>query len=355
MTDPAQLPERFGDADVIGQGGQGQTFRAHDRELGKTVAVKVLSLSAHEGWKGFELFERECAALRTIDHPGVPTYYDHFGDEAKGRWYLVMELIEGRPLSLDLAEQRRRSESELLSVLEGLLEIVGYLHGLLPPVVHRDIKPANVIQRADGHVALVDFGGVTHALRSKGGSTMIGTFGYMAPEQLYGQAGPATDLYALGATVAALAGGVEAEDLPRRGMDIDVAALVGAGPLRRALSVMCRSDLASRAQSVADVRAAIAADPASRVLAPAAGGALALSPAERTLAQRADERTPRRRGLLGHATPRQRRIHLVSTAALLGVFTAIGPWPIAVLWAFLYTFLYGVGVGIVRGYRGEAD
>ena len=103
------------------------------------------------------------------------------------------------------------------------LEILDYLHTRTPSVVHRDIKPSNIVRAPnDGRCSLVDFGGVLDAAREKGGSTIVGTFGYMAPEQLHGQAVPATDIYALGATIVALAGGIEPEDVPRKGLRMDL-------------------------------------------------------------------------------------------------------------------------------------
>ena len=104
-----------------------------------------------------------------------------------------------------------------------VLDILVYLHGRSPPVIHRDLKPANILRAPDGTVSLVDFGGVTGALREEGGSTVVGTYGYMAPEQLHGAAGPATDLVrALGATIVSLAGGVEPEKVARKGLRMDL-------------------------------------------------------------------------------------------------------------------------------------
>ena len=338
------LPERFEDPTPLGRGGQGETFRAFDRETERDVAVKVLTLAGRE-WKDFELFERECAVLQTLDHAGVPEYYEHFGNEEEGRWFLVMELIEGRPLSDDLAKQRRRTEGQLLTVLESVLDILAYLHALRPMVIHRDIKPGNLIERGDGRVALVDFGGVTHALRSKGGSTMIGTFGYMAPEQLYGRAGPHTDLYALGATIAALAGGTEAEELPRKGMDIDIASLVAEGPLRRALTGMCRSDLEQRTASVADVRRLIAEpEPEPRMLPPPSGALV-----------RREAAPVRRRRVMQGMTPAQRRGYAWSLIAVIFMGLRLGGGAGALVFSVLYTGLYVVLAGVWRGYTGVSS
>ena len=103
-----------------------------------------------------------------------------------------------------------------------VLEILDTIHRGDPPVIHRDIKPANLLRDASGQIALVDFGGVRDVIRESGGSTIVGTFGYMAPEQLHGQATPATDIYSLGATLVALAGKVEPENVPRQGLRMDL-------------------------------------------------------------------------------------------------------------------------------------
>jgi serine/threonine protein kinase len=185
------------------------------------VAVKELRLG-EAGWKKFDLFEREARVLQQLDHPGIPRYLDRVDGE-NGIFYLVMERAPGETLK-DIAARRRFGEEELRDILDRVLDILMYLHGLSPPVVHRDIKPANLLYDDKGRVSLVDFGGVRDVLREEGGgSTMIGTFGYMAPEQLHGEATPRTDLYGLGATVVALAGGIEPEKVPRKGLRMDLA------------------------------------------------------------------------------------------------------------------------------------
>jgi serine/threonine protein kinase len=261
--------ERYELGEPLGQGGQGRTYRARDRETDRAVAVKVIQLgSASGGWKSFDLFERECQVLRSLEHPAIPRYLDTFAIEEEGRYFLVMELVEGEPLHKRLLEKQTFSEGQLWNLLHQALEILDHLHGRRPPVIHRDLKPANLIRRPDGRLALVDFGGVRVALRPEGGSTMIGTFGYMAPEQLHGEATPATDLYALGATLAALASGTEADKLPRQGLKVDLAAVLPDSPLRDLLSHLLEPDPTNRPASVAAVRAlaapgAIAPTPSS--------------------------------------------------------------------------------------------
>ncbi len=249
------LPDRFEDPVGLGVGAQAVTIAAHDRTHDRAVVIKVLELSRVRDWKAFERFERECAVLQSLDHPGVPTYLEHSRDEERGQYRLVMERIEGTSLAEDLRRGRRRTEAQLLDLLTQLLDVLQYLHGLHPAVVHRDIKPGNVVVRPDGRAALVDFGGVAKVFQPEGASTVVGTFGYMAPEQLHGRVTPACDLYALGATLAALAAGEDADRLPRKGLEVDLSEAVGPGVLRSVLGAMLRADPDRRPESVAQVRA----------------------------------------------------------------------------------------------------
>jgi serine/threonine protein kinase len=166
----------------------------------------------------------------------------------------------------DLVARRRLSQLELRDVLIRCLEILDYLHTRSPVVIHRDLKPSNIVRAPDGKIALVDFGGVLDAARERGGSTIVGTFGYMAPEQLHGQATPATDLYALGATIVALAGGVEPEDVPRKGLRMDLDRhLPSLDPgFRAALTAMTDPDPDRRPQRARDVVALLARNKPAR-------------------------------------------------------------------------------------------
>ena len=261
MTTPTGL-QRYQIMEALGAGSQGQTFRGVDRVTGQSVAIKVLQLKNLGGdWKPFDLFERECQVLRDLQHPAIPRYLDQFTSDTTGEFFLVMELVEGEPLSRRFGRVGL-TEPELRALLLQALDILEYLHARHPPVVHRDIKPSNLIVRPRGHgspLALIDFGGVRLALQPDGGSTMIGTFGYMAPEQLHGEATPATDIYALGATLAALGAGTPAERLPRRGLTIDLAAVLPPSPLREVLAQMLAPEPAQRLQNAGAVRRALGA------------------------------------------------------------------------------------------------
>lgn len=249
--------QRYQIMEPLGAGAQGQTFRAIDRVTGDSVAIKVLRLrNLGSDWKPYDLFERECQVLRELKHPAIPRYLDQYASESTGEFFLVMELIEGEPLSRRFGRVGL-PEAELRKLLLQALDILEYLHARHPPVIHRDIKPSNLIARPNNPkhpLALIDFGGVRMALSPDGGSTMIGTFGYMAPEQLHGEATAATDIYALGATLAALAAGTPADKLPRKGLVIDLPAVLPASPLRDVLAAMLAPDPSQRLASAADVR-----------------------------------------------------------------------------------------------------
>lgn len=212
---------------ALGEGGFGQTWRALDRATGGEVALKVLALDRAKDWKSVELFEREANVLRALDHPRIPAYIDSFEvDQPDGSrtFYLAQQLAPGRDLEhLVKVESWHPTTDELLSLARDILELLVYLHDRHPPVVHRDIKPHNILRAPDGEVSLVDFGAVKRSLSGPtGGSTVVGTFGYMAPEQFRGAAHPQTDLFGLGATLVFLLTHTDPAKLPTRKLAIDL-------------------------------------------------------------------------------------------------------------------------------------
>ncbi|WP_437588168.1 serine/threonine protein kinase [Sorangium sp. So ce1000] len=245
---------------ALGEGAQGHTLEAVDKRLGKLVAIKRFQIRGASSWKSVELAEREARVLASLSHPSLPAYLDHF--EEDGALFLVMDKIDGESLG---AMRRRRAvlgQDDVVRFLKDASGVLDYLHGRAPPVIHRDIKPNNVIRRPDGSFAIVDFGAVRDRMRPEGGSTVVGTFGYMAPEQFQGRALPASDVYAVGATALCLLTGEEPENLPHRGLAIDVPAALGgrADPhLVRALSAMLEPDPDRRAARIAPLLAAIEA------------------------------------------------------------------------------------------------
>src|SRR5262245_690473 len=210
----------------LGHGSQAETYEGIDTRDGKPVAIKRFHVRGAKSWKDVELAEREARVLAGLRHPNVPRFVEHF--EEDGALFLVTELIEGAPLHAPGTDTVRLGEADVVRFLRDAADALGYLHGRAPPVIHRDIKPGNVIRRPDGSFALVDFGAVRDGLKPEGGSTVVGTFGYMAPEQFQGRAMPASDVYAVGATALSVLTGRQPEDLPHKGLGIDVeAALAG--------------------------------------------------------------------------------------------------------------------------------
>ena len=250
---------------ALGRGSFGHTYLAVDTATGdREVALKQLHAEGERGWKAFELFEREAAALRSLRHHGIPEIFEHVHETADGVViaYLVMEYVAGTSLELWIEERAGLDPSALLRLALGLIDILEYLHARVPPVLHRDIKPANVILRPDGAPALVDFGAVRTVFRTaeEGGSTVVGTFGYMPFEQYMGQASPASDLYALGATLLHVVTGRGPADFATRDGVVEVPADLPGGPVLRAVLARLLAPLASaRYQSARELRDALLA------------------------------------------------------------------------------------------------
>ena len=115
-------------------------------------------------------------------------------------FYIVQEYIDGLTLAQE-QDEKRHNEADVRQIMDEVLEVLEYLHTLTPPVIHRDIKPKNLIRRScTGQIVLIDFGSVRDIIVDPkvGGSTIAGTYGYMAPEQYRGVAVPQSDLYAVG-------------------------------------------------------------------------------------------------------------------------------------------------------------
>lgn len=215
LTSPSG--EKFQLLERLGSGSSAVTYRARCESNGADVALKTLTLrgrgrSTNGGFKAVELFERECATLRALDFERVPEYVDSFtlDSEFDRRYVLVQRLAVGRNLEDKVGEGWRPTEREAREILRQLLETLEYTSSLRPPVVHRDVKPANVVIDDDGErVFLVDFGGAAAAAIDSDsfGSTVVGTFGYMAPETLMGGSSPKSDQYGVGATVLFLLSG----------------------------------------------------------------------------------------------------------------------------------------------------
>lgn len=193
----------------IGEG-QASTWRGRDPQ-NNPVVIKVLELDHRAHWKGIELFEREVGTLAQLAHPQIPRLVaSDLGRTQATRWMFAQQWIDGP----DLRELTLQTEAEVYDLAFQVLTILAYLQSFSPPVIHRDIKPANIVRQA-GVYFLVDFGAVQLVTPSdEGGSTVVGTSGYMPPEQLMGRAVPASDLFSLGMTLVRVVTGCEPDSLP---------------------------------------------------------------------------------------------------------------------------------------------
>ena len=193
----------------LGAGGMGHVYRALDTRLHRAVAIKVLSpeLSGDRASRG--RFEREARSIAALSHPHICTLHD-VGDH-DGQAFLVMELLGGQTLASRLAKaQAGLPVPEALSIAAAVADAVAFAHR--HHIVHRDIKPANIMLTPTG-VKLLDFGlarwrerdeapasGPTHSGPTEPHAVM-GTLGYMAPEQLDGHADERSDVFAFGAVL----------------------------------------------------------------------------------------------------------------------------------------------------------
>ncbi len=228
------LHDRYRIQSLLGRQTGRRTFLASDLQTGLAVVIKLLLFGPDFTWDDLKLFEREAEVLKSLDHPAIPNYLDSFEVETKqGKGFaLVQTYIEARSLQDWIQSGRTFSEEELKIIAKELLTILDYLHHRQPAIVHRDLKPSNILLgvgeacvkrtrtgNSPGQVYLIDFGSVQTAVYG-GTRTIVGTYGYMPPEQFGGQTIPPSDLYALGATLIYIATGQHPDQLPQREMRI---------------------------------------------------------------------------------------------------------------------------------------
>jgi eukaryotic-like serine/threonine-protein kinase len=201
------LAGRYELVEVIGRGGMGTVYRAVDRVLGRSVAVKLLAGSAADHDPvSIARFEREARAAASLSHPAVVAIYDTGADA--GTPFIVMELVTGRSLEAILRADGPLPPERAVGVAASVADALAAAHAA--GIVHRDIKPANVMVASNGTVKVLDFG----IARAVDGSTLtqnaavLGTAAYMSPEQALGQpADERSDIYALGCVLYALLSG----------------------------------------------------------------------------------------------------------------------------------------------------
>lgn len=197
---------------LLGAGGMGSVYRAHDRELDENVALKVLSREMLAAPGILERFRQEVKLARRVTHLNVARTFDI--GEHEGQKFLTMELVEGEPLSRILEREGPLSVRRMLDIAKPICNGLGAAHGA--EVVHRDLKPDNILISKDGRVVITDFG-IARAFAGSAVKTQglpIGTPAYMAPEQVEGKADidARADIYALGTMLFEMATGMRAWD-----------------------------------------------------------------------------------------------------------------------------------------------
>lgn len=217
------LVDRYQLTQVLGKGGFGAAYLAEDVKLKRRCVVKQM-LAQRQSAKAMAIyranFKREAELLAELNdpgHPNIPEIYDYFSDENSN--YLVMKYIEGRNLKDALSQSEHKLPwREVVRYAIDVCSALNYMHTTgQQPIMHRDIKPANILLGDDGRVWLVDFGlAKANPIEGTGGSLdtrALGSLGYTPLEQWLGQATPASDIYALGATLHHLVTGISPTDV----------------------------------------------------------------------------------------------------------------------------------------------
>lgn len=210
-TDDPLIGQTLGDYKIqrlLGKGGMSYVYQATDQQLGRDVAVKVITLQRDRAKELMKRFKREARTLSRLDnHPNIITVY-RFGTVDDDTHYLAMELIRGETLSQRLARYKRRNSympfEEILNVMQQVGAALDHAHE--NKIIHRDIKPSNIMlektkkETSLERVVLMDFGLVMDAGTQTTLGTAFGTPRYIAPEQAISsqQAVPQSDLYSLG-------------------------------------------------------------------------------------------------------------------------------------------------------------
>lgn len=207
------------------------TMLAEDLQTETQVILKLLFMDEDTTSDELKLFKREIETLQTLSHPATPKYLEYFEIDLPrdGKALaLIQSHIDGTPLQALLDQGQPLSLAAAKRVARSVLEILCYLHDLNPPIIHRDIKPSNILQTNAidlPEICLVDFGSVksfSYSANDHTTFTLIGTDGYMPPEQMGRRAVRASDLYSLGATLITAISNIEPDQLPRRGIQIVV-------------------------------------------------------------------------------------------------------------------------------------
>ncbi|MBW4520432.1 MAG: serine/threonine protein kinase [Scytolyngbya sp. HA4215-MV1] len=232
------LDDRYEVQQRLSRGEGKGTVLARDLITQELVVIKLLVYRSSFESKELKLFQREAETLKALNHPLIPRYLDYFElnfQDGKGLG-LVQTYIEGKSLRDLLKAGQTLTEAEAKQIATSVLDLLIYLHNQQPPIIHRDIKPSNLLIRPQGEktigqVYLIDFSSAQNFLASaKGSFTVVGTYGYTAPEQVSGRPITASDLYSLGATLLNAMTNQDPARLPRKGRRIEFEHLTQCSP-----------------------------------------------------------------------------------------------------------------------------
>jgi eukaryotic-like serine/threonine-protein kinase len=192
------LGDRYLLSGLLGSGGMAEVFLAHDRMLGRVLALKVLKEYYAEDERHVWRFRREAQSAAALNHPNVVQVYDH-GRAEDGRYYIAMEYVPGGNLKDLIIRRGPLGAAEAARLASQVAEALRVAHAR--SIVHRDIKPQNVLIGEAGVAKVADFGIALAASRTStsGTNLLLGTPSYISPEQAMGErVGSESDLYSLG-------------------------------------------------------------------------------------------------------------------------------------------------------------
>jgi serine/threonine-protein kinase len=204
---PRTYSGRYELTHLIARGGMAQVYRAMDRQLERPVALKVLFPELSVDRTFVERFRREAQAAANLSHPNIVPVFDWGEDD--GSYFIVMEYVEGRPLSAVLRDPQRMPPRQIATIGAGVAAALAFAHR--HGVVHRDVKPGNVLITPDGDVKVTDFG-IARAMNTEESLTqtgaVMGTAAYFSPEQAEGKGVDSrSDIYSLGVVLYEMAVG----------------------------------------------------------------------------------------------------------------------------------------------------
>ena len=242
------------------------TLKAQDIQTDSPVILKILFLDDGLDATDLRLFKREVDTLKLLSLETTPRYLGYFEMEMPTKdqaMVLVQSYVDGVSLQTYLGQSRIFRESEVIEIARQSLEILDNLHHHAPPIIHRDLRPSNLLLQpglpvATARVCLVDFGTVKALSANTTAITMIGTDGYLPPEQSAGRVLATSDLYSLGATLAEALTGTSPLKMRTKGLRIRFEEFVEVSPDFAAwLKKLLAPSLENRWQSASEALVAL--------------------------------------------------------------------------------------------------